>query len=296
MTSSPVQRTNRSTTTKPTDTARRTRRFGALWPIAMAAIVAASVGTASSTVSAVARPVVVGPSADLFWCTKDGNSFCTQTKIVTVSGGTPVTMFCWRDDRRPFGPASSPRWFYVWLDNGIEGYIYGDQVGNQSTVRNCSNYGITLATDWALARLGTTGPAPTPTGRWSGYCATFAYKAWEPYGNSLTINSPFNAITWYGQYSTTGNRPGVNGRSRPPRGALVWFAASAVNGNEGHVALSIGNWQMITTQGMSLDAKPIAVKGILDYEAASGSRYLGWSMPNNQANVWFNNNAIGLVP
>jgi hypothetical protein len=40
---------------------------------------------------------------------------------------------------------------------------------------------------------------------------------------------------------------------------------------------------MITTQGMTSENKVITVKGIFDYEAASGSRYLGWSMPNNQA-------------
>jgi len=250
----------------------------------------------SSAAFAGVRPTVTYPSADMFWCTTDGNAFCTQTKITTVAGGTAMTMFCYKDDRRPFGPQSSNRWFYVWLDNGVEGYMWAPQVANQATVKPCSAYGITLATDWALARLNTTGPAPTPTGGWSGYCATFVYDAWEPYGNSITIKSPYDAITWYGQYGAPGNHPGVAGRSRPPRGALVWFAASSVNGYEGHVGLSIGNWQMVSTQGMTGAKLPITTRSILSYESTSGSRYLGWSMPNNAANAWFNNNNNGVVP
>jgi hypothetical protein len=53
---------------------------------------------------------------------------------------------------------------------------------------------------------------------------------------------------------------------------------------------------MITTQGMTTDSKVVTTKGILDYDQQS-ARYLGWSLPNNQANAapW-NNNNNGFVP
>jgi hypothetical protein len=95
--------------------------------------------------------------------------------------------------------------------------------------------------------IGISSPAPTNDNHWSGWCATFAYDAWQPYGNSLTV--PGDAINWYNAYATPGNHPGVAGRSRPPRGGLVWFAAKSINGNQGHVGISLGNWQMVSTTG-----------------------------------------------
>ena len=207
-------------------------------------------------------------------------------------------MLCYKNDRRPFGASSSDRWFYGWLDNGVEGYIWADQIANQARVPSCSAYGAPLAADWALGQLGVAYvPGGTPSNYWSGYCALFVYDSWLSYGNS-----PFMAPTayqWYTKYATVPALPGstgVNGRTRPPRGAYVWFGQTAGNA-AAHVGLSLGNWQMVTTQGFDGDTKPVTVRGILDFEKVTGARYLGWSWPNAQAaSAPFNNSGNGVVP
>src|SRR5205085_12513939 len=84
-----------------------------------------------TTARASGRPYVGTSSADMFWCTSV-QPFCTQNTVTSgIPQGTSLAMVCWLDDRAPF-PGSSPRWFYSYLDNGQEGYLWAPQVANQT--------------------------------------------------------------------------------------------------------------------------------------------------------------------
>jgi hypothetical protein len=198
----------------------------------------------------------------MFWCTST-QGFCAQTTVTQrIPQNTPLKMVCWRDDRAPF-PGSSPRWFYVYLDNGQEGYLWAPQVANQTPgTPNCSTINWINVADWAIGHLNQTSTSLTPSGYWAGYCATFTFNAW----NGQTVRG--DAIVQYRYYADRGMvHPG-----RPPRGALVWFNLSSY----GHVAISIGNWQVVGTQGFS-NSQPTAAYGVLS--GSYGAAYLGWTMP-----------------
>jgi hypothetical protein len=210
----------------------------------------------------------------MFWCTSS-QALCTNTKIITVSGGTPITMVCWRDERAPF-PNSSPRWFYVYLENGIEGYMWAPQIAYQTSTPACNTINWVNTTDWSVGHLGQTyaSPAeaaqftkpdwsPGPVGEWQGDCAKFVYLAWGKH------TATGNAIDIYHQYLSA--RMIHTFPSRPPRGALVFFNRTSF----GHVAISIGNWQAVGTQGLD-NQVPINTIGTYNVNTPD---YLGWAMP-----------------
>ncbi len=197
----------------------------------------------------------------MFWCTST-QAFCMQNTVTQgIAQGTPLKMVCWLDDRAPF-PGSSGRWFYSYLDNGQEGYLWAPQVGNQTpNTPNCNTINWIQVSNWAIGRIGQTQTNLTPSGWWAGYCATFAYWAW----NAQMVSG--NAIDMYHYYAARG----LVQTSRPPRGALVFWNISPPYG---HVAISLGNWKAVGTQGFN-NSEGVAVYGVL----SRFSNYLGWAMP-----------------
>jgi hypothetical protein len=220
---------------------------------------------------AAGRPYVGTSSADMFWCTSV-QRLCANEPFARIAQGTPLKMVCWVDDRAPFTGASR-RWFYSLLDNGQEGYLWAPQVANQTpNTPRCDSVNWLNTANWAIGHLGqTTGSsteaaqftaadwAPGPVGEWSGDCPKFTFLAW----GKQTLRG--NAIDLFRQYRSLGRvHPG-----RPPRGALVFWNRT----NLGHVAISIGNWQAIGTQGVDNQRLPIARYGV------NTPDYLGWTMP-----------------
>lgn len=230
---------------------------------------------AASPAAAATRTSISTSSADMFWCTSV-QSFCTSNNVVrSIPYGTPLTMVCWRDDRAPF-PNSSPRWFYSYLDNGQEGWLWAPQVRNQVSTPSCNTINWINVSDFVIGHIGqvyassseaaafsSADWSPGPIGEWSGDCIKFAYLAW----NKATARGDANAV--YDYYA----RRGMIRTSRPPRGALVFWNLSA----QGHVAVSLGNWMAVGTQGVDNQFKPISAYGILD--PGRGSAYRGWAMP-----------------
>ena len=191
-----------------------------------------------------------------------------------------MTMVCWRDDRQPF-PNSSPRWFYVFLDNGQEGYVWSPQIANQTpNMPNCSTVNWINVSDWAIGRLGlqqwrstqADGPRPwsqqdNPNNWWAGYCLGFAANAWTMAGGGMqgpTFSTANQAWSWYAMQGRA-NQSG----SRPPRGALIFWN----NSQTGHVAISLGNWQAIGTWQAAPDP-------IMRYRTSAVTNFSGWVMPS----------------
>lgn len=118
-----------------------------------------------------------------------------------------------------------------------------------------------LAARWAQARLGQAYTSENPNATyWSGYCETFASLS---YGRRFTY---YSAKTHYNAWHTAGYiRTGV-----PPRGALVFYNL----GTYGHIAVAIGNGQVVSTMGYNNQRLPVAQHAYNYF----GS-YVGWAMP-----------------
>ena len=113
----------------------------------------------------------------------------------------------------------------------------------------------------AEAFLGQVKSPVTPTGYWSGYCEGFAQFI---YGEAFQAPS---AIAEYHVMQAGGYvHPGI-----PLPGALVFYGGGE---GYGHVAISIGDGQVISTLGYSGDKLPIAQNPYKYFPA-----YLGWAMP-----------------
>ncbi len=213
----------------------------------------------------------------MFWCTSV-QDFCTSN---TVTRGIPykteLKMACWRDDRRPF-PNSSPRWFYAYLDNGQEGWLWSEQVGGQVSTPSCNTINWINVSDFAIGHLGTVRASLAERllwsgwdGYWSGDCPKFTQLAWLPFGGHVRAGSTGTAYDIYKIYRDNVGMP----KSRPPRGALVFWGPTPGN-SAGHIAISLGNWMAVGTTGLDPQRTPVAAYGIID---GSHPNYLGWVMP-----------------
>jgi len=118
------------------------------------------------------------------------------------------------------------------------------------------------AAQWALARVGQVYTNENPNASyWSGWCETFA---WLAYGRHFT-GFPSAIANYYAWHSAGYIHGGV-----PPRGALVFYNYAPY----GHVAVAIGNGQVVSTIGYSNQRLAVAQHAYNYF-----SYYLGWAMP-----------------
>lgn len=124
------------------------------------------------------------------------------------------------------------------------------------------------AADWAIAEKNSPNPRWSDEfGRaWSGYCEGFAEVA---YGTRGQFPSAYSHYLW--QLNSGRIRKDAN----PPVGALVFYGGG---GGYGHIGVSIGSGQVISTQGFDKQYLPVwqhTVTGI-------SNPYYGWAYaPNN---------------
>lgn len=240
--------------------------------------------TEAGTAGAASRPYISSASADMFWCTSNQSLCTTQTVTRNIPYRTPLRMVCWRDDRDPFNPNGRSRWFYSVLDNGQEGYLWSAQVGGQTLqapTPACNTVNWINVSDWVIGRDNGTvtrwrstaldGPfVPNRPGNyWSGWCLAFSADAWYMAGGAPT--SALSAPTAKSLWNSYASRGQVDTQHRPPRGAMVFFNWTS----SGHVAISLGNWRVVSTQGDAPQTLPI-------YDFSFGPStpgYLGWVMP-----------------
>ncbi len=125
------------------------------------------------------------------------------------------------------------------------------------------------AARWAEARIGNSNPGadnPNDPTRWSGWCLGFAAQAWR-LGSGVSIPSYYSAQTAFNTLSGQGRI----GQGTPPRGAIVFYSY----GSDGHAGVSIGNGQVVSTQGVSSQDLPVRQHG---YNSI-GLTYLGYWLP-----------------
>jgi cell wall-associated NlpC family hydrolase len=97
---------------------------------------------------------------------------------------------------------------------------------------------------------------------WSGYCEAFVEIAYGTRHHFASATANYRAQAAAGRIHTDAN---------PPVGALVFYSG----GQYGHVALSVGGGQVITTWGHAGDRYDLRLTGV----HSLSNPYLGWSYP-----------------
>jgi cell wall-associated NlpC family hydrolase len=132
------------------------------------------------------------------------------------------------------------------------------------------------AVSWADSQIGnTTGPGGVV---WNGACLQFVADAWSNAG--ISIGSSSTALTYWGA-----NPKGYLEHSAstysvtPPAGALMFWGTTQWS-TDGHVAISLGNGNVVSTPAYPYGSNPNAVFTFsLSQRPASTYNYLGWMMP-----------------
>lgn len=125
------------------------------------------------------------------------------------------------------------------------------------------------ATSWAIAEKNSPDPTWSDFFRrpWSGYCEGFVEQAYDTSGQFASAIAHYNWQARNGRIHTDTN---------PPAGALVFYGGG---GGYGHIGISIGNGQAISTQGFGGQRLPVwqhPVAGFLS------NTYYGWAYaPDN---------------
>lgn len=203
--------------------------------------------------------------------------------MVVWRDGTPVTIICQTSspdavgpranhifDQVAYGARSAPTYI-------PDAYVAGTAAANVFTtgIPRCGapapaptpapapsgNAAAEKAISWMSARIGST--------QYDGYCLAAVYQAYLAAGRNITAGLPYaqSHDSAYSYWTVAANRhPGDH---NPPRGALVFFRSAA--GAPGHVAISLGGGQMISTYDGRTHA--IHTMAISSYDP---SRYLGW--------------------
>jgi hypothetical protein len=213
--------------------------------------------------------------AELHWCVNFGDARCATLESsvheVSLPVKTPLTMVCWETGSAYTGTYRSTKWFYV-MGGGREGFVHSSFVRDQVAVSNCSTIPWLLATDWAIAHLGTT--APTKDERrdidksmtaWSGYCWAFVWGAWDLGAKRALL---------LGTAVSVGSRYPLQ-QGVPPRGAAVFWSLPK---GLGHAAISLGNGVLVTTVGLGPPGPSYPVTH-LTLGDESGLKYMGWYRP-----------------
>ncbi len=125
------------------------------------------------------------------------------------------------------------------------------------------------AARWAEARIGNSDPGaenPNDSTRWSGWCLGFASQSWR-LGAGVSVPSYYSAQVAFNTLSGQGRIA----QGAPPRGAVVFYSY----GSDGHAGISVGNGQVISTQGGPTQDLPVRQHG---YNSI-GLTYLGYWLP-----------------
>lgn len=149
----------------------------------------------------------------------------------------------------------------------------GDQQAANVANWASAHAGATYATGGErqlLRQVGADWGAPSwdgPTGEWSGDCYRFAFLAW--YANGIKPILAGTARAAGDAYQRAGRMHG----GVPPVGAMVFYTWS----NAGHVGISLGNGQVMSThgvdgQGLAISARPYNQMGL---------PYRGWVDPRH---------------
>ncbi|MEV7801544.1 NlpC/P60 family protein [Microbispora sp. NPDC088329] len=167
----------------------------------------------------------------------------------TFRGGIEITTECAAE----YGQGA-----YAGLGNRRDPFSWYCQ-GWETTAR------MRAAVNWAVAELRS--PDPTMSDHWgkpwSGYCERFVEQAG---GFKYHFGSANEHYQWHR------SRGLIHSDARPPAGAVVFYDGGR---GDGHVGISLGNGQVISTQGYGGQRLPVwrhSVTGLTNH-------YLGWAYP-----------------
>jgi hypothetical protein len=187
--------------------------------------------------------------------------------VTTVASGTSFTLICqWQGGTNVNGNAT---WDEVTFSNGSVGaisdywtttpswnsYAPGTGACPTGTIREAR------AVQWARSTIGqssTNGDLGDSNHPWDGWCDNFVAHS---YGRSAS-----GYATAIGHFNALNSRGLVHSGSAPS-GALVFFAATAGNGNAGHVMISEGDGNYITS---AATVRRVSLSW-------PGAPYLGWA-------------------
>jgi hypothetical protein len=201
--------------------------------------------------------------------------------MVVWRDGTPVVIICQTWSADAVGPranhifdrvAYSGRAEATWLPDA---YVSGTAAANQFTagIARCDSGPTTpppapgasaaaeKAIAWMSSRLGSR--------QYDGLCLAAVYQAYLSGDRDITAGLPWGPAhdTAYSYWTVAANKH--PGDRNPPRGALVFFRSAA--GAPGHVAISLGGGQMISTY----DGRTSGIH-IMSISSYDPTRYLGW--------------------
>jgi hypothetical protein len=247
---------------------------------------------ASATTSAAASwtgpsRIVSNRGAPLDWCPGNASLCSDSLRVYPLAPGAAVTMVCWIDAR--YNGFGTPRWFYV-TAGGYQGFVKAELVTNQNPHSPwCLDNGSEQRRAVA-ASLQATGTSeiyqvyPTATDKanaanvyhfnnwgtyqdWSGDCVMFTALSW--YRAKDIMRNGLTAAAIATSYANAGL---MHTDTSPPRGAAAFWHWGTV----GHVAISLGNGMIVTTQGLDNDRK-ITTNMWLSTETNTGGKvYWGW--------------------
>ena len=176
----------------------------------------------------------------------------------TIPYGATITITCTTSGSSMTGPyGATTLWNYITYGS-LKGYVTDAYVytgTSAATAGKCvsapaSTTKAQRVANYAKAQVGATG--------WNGWCEKWVEQAWGTTGRYGSAIAHYNAVR--GQVTKTGT---------PPAGAGAFYAAAPINGYYGHVMISLGNGQYVTT------APKISIVG----QSWPGATYLGWYMP-----------------
>jgi hypothetical protein len=191
--------------------------------------------------------------------------------------GTPVTIVCQAWSADVVGPRANHVFDQIAYPARSaptyipDAYVSGTAAANQFTagIRRCdapapapsNGAAVEKAIAWMGARAGST--------QYDGYCLAAVYQAYLAAGRNITAGLPYGPShdSAYSYWTVAAHRHA--GDRNAPRGALVFFRSAA--GAPGHVAISLGGGQMISTY----DGRTHGVH-VMPIAAYDPSRYLGW--------------------
>jgi hypothetical protein len=185
--------------------------------------------------------------------------------VAVLADGTYFTADCAQPGRSVLGN-------YVWhrISSPARGWI-SDYYTNTPIFNKYApgenDCRATAALNWARSVLGqstTGGDLGDSNHVWNGWCDNFVAHT---YGRSAsgyaTALAHYNALNGRGMIHTDRN---------PPAGALTFYGSAPVNGGAGHVQISEGNGNFITTAS-------VISRVSIDWP---GAPYLGWSYANQE--------------
>lgn len=189
--------------------------------------------------------------------------------IATKASGASFTLTCqWQGGSSVNG---NKTWDYVTFTDGTKGAVADYWTTTPSfnsfapNTSQCYRPRESKAVNWAVSVIGnstTNGDLGDSNHAWDGWCDNFVGHA---FGKAAS-----GYATAIAHYNSLNNRGLINTPSfgfSAPAGALVFYAAAPINGNAGHVMLSEGNGNYITTA-------PTVRRVGLNWP---GATYLGWS-------------------